>query len=305
VDVQHIPHKKIDKELWNNCINNALHGSLYATSLYLDTLTKGWDALVVNNYEIVMPLIHKKKYGIGYLYQPPYLPEIGIFSIHEIDNKTIEYFLEKCFSIFKFAEIAFSFPITFSTNNKHTETKLLNNFVLQLNNEYEVTQQNYLPSFHKSLRRLQKLSLAYSKDAELTDTINKFKGLYLKRISSLKEIDLQRFEEACKALKNDCIIRQVKNVDGIVLASVLLLKYKNRLYNMQSFVTAEGKIKEANYFLYDKIIAEFSGADYILDFEGSSIKGIAAFYEKMCPVNKPSFFIKYNNLPRLVKMIKK
>ena len=305
MEIKYLPNNEIDKTLWDNCINNSLHPSIYGTSFYLDIFAGKWDALVVNNYEFVMPLIHKKKYAISYLYQPAYLPQIGIFSSKLIDESIIKSFIEKCFDLYKFIEISLLFPNYINFSKANLKTKKLNNFVLNLKFSYDTIKQNYLPSFHKSLRRLQKLTLNYTKNNNVEDTINSFKSLYLHKINSLKENDLVLFEKVCKGLKKDCLIRQVTDKDNIILASVILLKYQNRLYNMQSFVTADGKRMEANYFLYDKIIEEFCNQQYVLDFEGSSIKGIAAFYEKMNPENQPSLFIKYNNLPRLIKLIKK
>lgn len=41
-------------------------------------MAKNWDALVLNDYEAVMPLTWNKKYGICYLYQPPFTACLGI-----------------------------------------------------------------------------------------------------------------------------------------------------------------------------------------------------------------------------------
>jgi len=43
----------------------------------------------------------------------------------------------------------------------------------------------------------------------------------------------------------------------------------------------------------------------IFDFEGSDIKGIADFYKKFGTINQPYPFIKWNNLPAIVKFLKK
>jgi len=42
-----------------------------------------------------------------------------------------------------------------------------------------------------------------------------------------------------------------------------------------------------------------------LDFEGSDVKGIAEFYQKMTNTNQTYPFIKFNNLPRAIKLLKK
>jgi hypothetical protein len=78
----------------------------------------------------------------------------------------------------------------------------------------------------------------------------------------------------------------------------------NRLYNIISFITAEGKKLEANYCMYDEIIREFSGKGYLLDLEGSDVKGVSDFYKKMNPVNQSFLFLRFNNLHPVIKLIK-
>ena len=53
------------------------------------------------------------------------------------------------------------------------------------------------------------------------------------------------------------------------------------------------------------MIEEFSEQDLILDFEGSDIKGIADFYLSMNPINQKYISIKFNNLPKIIKLFKK
>ena len=69
--------------------------------------------------------------------------------------------------------------------------------------------------------------------------------------------------------------------------------------------TSGGKIVAANHFLFDKIIEEFAGSNYILDFEGSDLPGVKSFYEKFCPLDEPYFYLKINNLHPILKLLKK
>src|ERR1044071_9207251 len=77
--IQYLTYKEIDKVKWDACIDNADNGLIYAYSFYLDHLALHWDALVFNDYEIVMPLTWNKKYGIYYLYQPFLTAQLGVF----------------------------------------------------------------------------------------------------------------------------------------------------------------------------------------------------------------------------------
>ena len=305
MEIRHIPHKEIDKQKWQACIDKAMHPSIYALPLYLDAIAGEWDALVEGDYETVMPLIHRKKYSIKYLYQPPFLPYSGIYSAQKINKKTTDAFLTKAFNLFSFAEINIPYPLQFSLL-KNMTTAERNNFIVNLSPSYEELQKNYNLHFSKSLRRLQKLSLQYSASDDIKEMTNLFRELYLFNIKSMKETDIQRFEKACKTLKaaGNLIIRRAFSVEGKLLCGLMLLQYKNRLYNILSCNTDAGKKAEANYFLYDKVMEEFSGKGMLLDLEGSDIKGIEDFYRKMNPENEIYHFIKYNALPRAIKWLK-
>ena len=78
--IRYVTYQQIDKAKWDACIASVDNGSIYAYSFYLDTMAKHWDALILNDYEAVMPLTWNKKYGIAYLYQPFFTASLGIFS---------------------------------------------------------------------------------------------------------------------------------------------------------------------------------------------------------------------------------
>jgi len=307
MEIIHVPYKEIDRKKWDSCIRNASYGSIYVTSMYADTMGGTWDALIAGNYEILMPLYYRKKAGIKYLYQPAFLPQTGVFSKGTISPEIIKAFIDKAFSIFSFGEISLSYPVAVSFSKKNMKVKERNNFVVDLSSAYKKVYGNYAPGFVKSLNRLKKLSLQYTKGDDVKEIISLFKKLYLEKIEGLSNADVNKFSSLCIGLqeKNDIVIRKAYSASGDLFCAALLFRYGNRLYNMISCITPEGKKAEANYFLYDKIMEEFSGKDLVLDLEGSDIKGIADFYLKMGPRNEPAFFIRYNNLPGIIRLLKK
>ena len=56
MNIAYLSNKNIDKQKWDRCIDMASNGLIYAYSFYLDAMSKHWDALILNDYEIVMPL---------------------------------------------------------------------------------------------------------------------------------------------------------------------------------------------------------------------------------------------------------
>ena len=306
MEIKYIPYKDIDRNKWEACIGSALQGSLYASAAYLDGMAVKWDALAAGDYEIVMPLIFKKKYGIKYLYQPAFLPKTGIYSSKPVAQEITKTFITKAFELFKFAEISLDHPLAISQGKKVKVTER-NNFIVGLQPAYQTIYSNYDKAFIKSLRRLQKLSLQYKNSENVKEVTDLFIRLYQKKILSLKKKHVEHFKEVSVKMQesNNTIIRKVYSADEKLLCAVILLKFKNRLYNMMSCTTTAGKKAEANYFLYDKIIEEFSGQGLLLDLEGSDIKGIADFYRKMNPANEQYLFVRYNNLPLALRLFKK
>src|SRR5215210_9046404 len=90
--VSYLPNANIDKAKWDKCIDAASNGLIYAYSFYLDSMAKHWDGLVLNDYEMVMPLTWNKKYGFYYLYQPFLCASLGVFG-NDLNAGLIESFL--------------------------------------------------------------------------------------------------------------------------------------------------------------------------------------------------------------------
>jgi hypothetical protein len=110
-NIRYLVNKDIDKEKWDNCIDNAANGLIYGYSFYLDAMAKNWDALVLNDYEAVMPLTWNKKYGICYLYQPPFLQQLGIFNTTTLREEVKNAFIMAGLKRFRFVELFVNFKI--------------------------------------------------------------------------------------------------------------------------------------------------------------------------------------------------
>src|SRR5215212_843413 len=78
-NIQYFTQQEIDKRKWDACIGQANNGLVYGYSYYLDHMAKHWDALVLNDYEAVMPLTWNRKYGFYYIYQPFACALLGVF----------------------------------------------------------------------------------------------------------------------------------------------------------------------------------------------------------------------------------
>lgn len=306
LSLSYLPYDTINKSKWDDCINNSRNGLIYARSFYLDKMAASWDAIVLGNYEAVMPLPWKRKWRIKYLYQPAFIQQGGIFSANALDHDTINSFVEVLKEHFRFAEITLNYGNE-AGKIQGFLAQQRTNFILNLQRPYDDLYANYHPSFTKSLRRIRKFNLVYKSSDDHKSIIRLYKKLYGQRLPYFTTADFRNFEKICDQLYREKKIhtRIAYNNDNKLLAAVILLSDNKRLYNIISCITDAGKKVEANYFLYDEIIHEFSATPFLLDLEGSDVMGIAAFYKKFNPENQPYPFIKINNLPPVVKLFKR
>ena len=299
-EIQYIERSQLDVTKWDACMDTSPNGLIYGYSFYLDAMAKHWDALVLGDYEAIMPLTWNRKWGFKYLYQPPFTQQLGIFSRQQITPSRIKDFVKKLEFHFRFGEIFLNH------SNAYPMFSSCPNFIVSLSSGYSQVYSNYRSDALKNLRRSLKFGLTYRKDVDVATALTAYRTEYGKKIFHLKMEDFHRFEKLCDvaAGNSELIVRGVAGGENDLLAVSVLLQKRNRLYFIQSTTFAEGRKAEANYYLVDQIVQEFAGADFLLDFEGSSIPGIAHFYRNFGSINQPYFFYRFNHLPFMIRWMK-
>lgn len=298
--MQYLRREHIDTAKWDACIEKSANGLLYGYSFYLDKMARNWSALVIGDYEVIMPLIWNRKYGIKYLYQPVFTQQLGIFSSQRITEQLIELFLKQLQQRFRFAEIFVNY------SNRHSTFIHRRNYVLSLKDDYVAISNNYKSDLKKNLKKALQARPAYRQLENINVVIELYRNTYNERFPHVKNEDYTRFEELCSLLnkKGWLILRGAFDSENGLLAVVLLLKGKNRLHLMQAVTPPEKRKFSGMHFLLDNVIKEFSGIDVLLDFEGSSIPGVADFYSNFGATEEQYFFYRYNRLPWPLRLFK-
>lgn len=300
-----LQNTEIDKEKWDACISSSPNELIYSKSFYLDNISPEWQGLVLDDYAALMAITWRKKWQITYLYQPSFIQQGGIFSKEPLSKEIIKDFIDYMLKIFRFGEITFNYGNIIEANSDIT-CNYRNNFIIELSSSYETLKSKYKESFTKNLNRVKGFGLTYSTSNNFIEIIDLYERLYGSRLNYFSKKDYRKFGLLCKFMqqKGNLIIRKIKDNQDNLLAAVIILKDGNRLYNMVSCLTSEGRKKEGNYFLYDRIINEFSSSNFILDLEGSDIQPIADFYQRMGPIGQPYPFVKFNRLPIYIRYFK-
>src|SRR6185369_10170077 len=162
--IKYLQHTEIDKAKWDACITNAPNGLIYGYSFYLDCMATHWDALVLEDYEAVMPLTWNKKYGFYYMYQPAFTASLGVFG-KNLAREIVADFISMFPTKFKLIEISLN------TGNIIGDSKpfslLRSNYILHLNNSYEELYKTYRDNHKRNIKKAFDLGCKVSKEVSI------------------------------------------------------------------------------------------------------------------------------------------
>jgi hypothetical protein len=303
VEINYLTYQQIDKIKWDACIDKAGNGLIYGYSFYLDAMAKNWDALVLNDYETVMPLTWNKKYSIHYLYQPPFTACLGIFG-NSLTAETVNEFLKAIPSKFKYWDIYFNPGNLFKLKDFDLYQRM--NYVLNLNNSYENLFDAFRKNIQRNIKKSEQFQLSINKNIAIADVIGLAKE-QANSFTSIADDDFSRFEKLFQLLyiKQKSTTYGVYTKEGQLMASAVFFFSHNRAYYIMVGNHPNGKTLGASHALINAFIKDNAGEDIVLDFEGSDIPSLAFFYSSFGAVEEKYSAIKLNKLPAPIKWLKK
>ncbi|MBS1914840.1 MAG: GNAT family N-acetyltransferase [Bacteroidetes bacterium] len=302
LSIRYIEHSNINRTKWDACIEKSFNGLIYAYSFYLDAMAKHWDALVLDDYEIIMPLTWNKKYRIHYLYQPAFTASLGIFG-NDLSEEIMSAFVKAIPDKFKLIEIAFNYKNVFHrTENGMT---MRNNFILPLNKPYPELYASYKENIKRNIKKAQQLGCVIKKDIAVADIIDLSRPS-MQRLTNVKESDYVNFEKLFHLLnqKKMAVTYGVYSSKNQLIASCVYFFSHQRAYYILVGNHPDGKTVGASHFLIDSFIKDHAEKKLTLDFEGSDIRNLAFFYSSFGAELETYPFLKINNLPVWMKWMK-
>lgn len=280
----YLKNKDINYKLWDEKIEVSNGYLPYAKSWFLDIVSPRWEALVSENYDYIMPLPVKRKFGLAYLIQPLFTQQLGIFSALKIDNIIVNQFIEQI--------PYFSYQLNFNDTNPNQAGILFPNLILSLNNSYSDISASFSKNTLRNIEKAKKMSLTAGKldfGSEIrlfmTENANDSYKHNLPVIFTLIE----------KAFEHNAMdVWGVKNQNGDLVATACFHKTKGRLVYVFPVSNLEGKSSSAMFLLLNALMEQYSGKFDRLDFEGSQVETIARFYKGFGAENRPYTVIKKN-----------
>ncbi len=293
MSISFLKNNEIDRNKWDNLIADAHNNNIYGYSWFLDIIAEKWNALVLDDYQAVMPLPFNKKFLINYIYTPTHLQKVAIYSREPMDKASISIFLSKI--PHKFALIDLRIDLTDSSfSNAKIET--MKNYLLYLNTEYKSIYNNFRRNTKRNIDKANSL-VTVKKTDDFSDFFNTRKKIILDRLKNkVTENDYEKLYKLLNYLKqtNRLLVYNAYDENNFFCASACFFLNGKKVV-ISHISNDKGVSINANYAIVNEFIKDHSEKDLTLDFAGSNVKGIEYFNSGFGSTLVPySRYFKYN-----------
>jgi hypothetical protein len=265
--IRYIKRKNLEEIKYNACIESAIQSRIYAYSWYLDIVADYWDALVLDDYEAVMPIPWKKFFFLKHITQPYFSQQLGIFSRIPISV----HFEREMLSNIPFKYLKVSLQLN-ANNVRILERSTRKNYLLKLSNEYE--------EYHRKFSKGRKHAIKVGIKAQLNlddISIEKLIEVHQKNYDyKIPETILKNLVKIFLQNEKGQVIGVFK--DGNLLGGGFFIQDTHRLIYLYAAFNKEGRKLQAASFLISNMIKRYQKSDLIFDFEGGNISNIGKFY---------------------------
>jgi hypothetical protein len=302
--IRYISHDDINLQKWDECVNNAFNGLVYGLSWWLDAVCEGWDALVQDDYEAVMPLTQGRKLGIDYLYQPYLTQQTGIFAREKVTGTQVTEFLDAIPGKFRFISIQMNSENPVSHADFRISPK--KNFIVDLGPDAVMLVSNY----HRNCRRNIQKAVHAGLEVKAGPTSPVFVHFIQRNLEKQLEGTLKIFYPVLQRVTSACLDQQCGEIVGVydrggnLQAAAWFIIHMNRCLFSVCASTASGKENQAMFLMVDHMIRRFAGTGMKFDFAGSNIPGIAYFNAGFGAKETYYPAITRNTLPFFLKWLK-
>jgi len=277
--IEYLKNSQINKAKWDDCISQSFNGNIYVYSWYLDLVHEGWDALVEDDYQRVMPLTLRALHGITYYFQPFFTQQFGVFSKGILNPDIVDTFIKEIPSNVKVVDINLN---SFNKLDDENYDIVLNaNYLLDLIPDYQKIYSKYSTNTKRNLKKSLKNKLTFMKGVKPETIIKIFrdnKGADIKKWDDINYIVFQRimYTAIHKGMGFTCGIYTEHNE---LCAAAFFINTGNRLTFLFSGTNELARTNGAMSLLIDTVIRTNSETSKILDFEGSNNQNLARFYK--------------------------
>lgn len=290
-EIKLVSRDEIQTEKWEAVIADS-DNSIFQSFWYLDAVMENWKAYILNDYELVFPILPAQKMGINYVLQALFLRSFSIEG--KAEEKKLE-FLTQILEKFHFFELNFVHQTAIPSGIQSSQSVYQ---FLEFEQDYLLTFKKYSENTRRKLKDFQKSKAEFKEISDVQLLIDLFQKEKGNQFTHLTASAYQRLTKLMKnALENNAGIIKAIAFEGELVAIGFFIKKGKQLLYLKGIVTSSGKKIGAMQALFDRVIQENHGTAKGLDFGGSSDEGLASFNKKFGTCDRNYLILKQNKLP--------
>lgn len=306
-DVKTLERNEIPEREWDDFIDQSPQGVHYAKSWYLDVIWPEWQGVMVfynGTLQAVMPAKISRKWGISYLFNPPFAQYLGIFfndfSIrHEkalaLKKRLTEAIIETLPSLKVFIlnfSPAFDYPLPFYWQGFELHTRY--SYWLDNQADKKTLFRNCNERTRTYINKARKSQLLASFTDDAAQIIN------LSRERDAYPLDYNMLQQLWNVLKDKGVGKAVEVRDNTGRLHAGLMYMSSNVKNIHIFSAMDPDMKNLggmSLAIWHTI--EQAGPDVrIHDFEGSMIEPVEKFFRGFGTKPVPYLQLRKNNFPK-------
>jgi hypothetical protein len=303
--IKFLHNKEINKSAWDLRVEESPEGQIFHYSWYLDVCDPDWHGLVDSDYNYILPISIRSKFGIQYAYQPFFVRHGGVIGKESVSKEVTHQFITAIPAEIKYIDFClYNQQSTFFTDFRIQERHYQ---LLDISGSYDQIAAAYSENHKRSLRKAEKAKLIIQPDYNPNTVVEQFRILKKDTIKAFDEGDYRTLNNLMQVISthNASQCHAVLDASGLLMAAGFFMISHNRIIYLKGFSSPEGRNAGAMHFLFDRLIRTYAGTDKKLDFGGSDVENVARFYKGFGAADCLYLRLRQNRLPQLLRWLKK
>ncbi|WP_138989420.1 GNAT family N-acetyltransferase [Larkinella sp. C7] len=304
--VRLLSRQHIDDAAYDRCVALSPQRLVYAFSWYLDVVSPGWELLVEGDYERVMPLPVRNRYGVKSVIQPLFCHQLGVFSARETpDAAVLSRFLDALQHHIRYTPSyqlhAANAP---ALAGESVQLIPMTNHVLHLQKPYAALAKRYSKGQKYNLKHGLQQEWTFVDTSDIQPLIDLFRKYNTAGIGRVAPQAYDQLRQLVAVLQNrQQVTIRVAMQNGRIEAGCLLVTDVNRIIHLFCAASPEGRRGNARTVILDQFIREYAGQPLCFDFESPEVESLAAFNRGFGAESEPYVRLVSNQLPDSVRFL--